>query len=158
MGTRRKDSPVPSPSVALMSKKSQPRPGNCRLYRIRHWLPVFPGSFTIVPSTMRSRRLLLLVATSTPVSPSRSTDNLRNHSSLFRSRFSSATSETFARCANLACTAVSRSDKPFAMCSNSVLSNASAEEKPRRRSMAPLSTARSRHCAGNKDNRVCQFS
>src|ERR1035438_2814509 len=57
-GRRFNDSPLPSPIVAVTSKKSQTKRGSLMLYRILHWLPVLPGSLTIVPSTIRITRVV----------------------------------------------------------------------------------------------------
>jgi hypothetical protein len=62
----------------------------------------------------------------------------RSQASASRNRFSNVTSETSAMPANLACTAVSRSDHPPPTCSNSECSNASIEAKPRNRFTAPM--------------------
>src|SRR5258708_5273484 len=48
-----------SPIVAVTSKKSHTKLGSLMLYRILHWLPVLPGSLTIVPSTIRIVRLIV---------------------------------------------------------------------------------------------------
>src|SRR6266446_1154236 len=57
-GRRFNDSPLPSPIVAVTSKKSHTKFGSLMLYRILHWLPVLHGSLTIVPSTIRIARLV----------------------------------------------------------------------------------------------------
>ena len=84
--------------------------GGLTAYRIRHWLPVLPGSLTIVPSTIRIGALIALQA-GTLHSPQaiRYTKNAAIPRCL-RRRFSRATSETFAQFSRLAFTVVSRNE------------------------------------------------
>src|SRR6266849_9541210 len=60
--------------------------------------------------------------------------------------------------ANLACTAVSRSDQPHPTCNSSVRKSASNDGKPRNRRTAPLLLPNCRHSEGNSPNRICQSS
>src|SRR5437899_3363471 len=89
-GTRPNDSPLPSPLAGVNSKKSHTRLGSRKLYKIRHWLPVLPGSLTTVPSTTRIGPSGVPSSPETPFSRSNSRHKVRSHSSLFRNRLSKA--------------------------------------------------------------------
>jgi hypothetical protein len=97
-------------TVAVTSKKSHTKLGSLMLYRILHWLPVLPGSLTIVPSTIRIVRLKESARRYTTFSRSNLIHNKRSQSSLLRRRLSKATSEMSAQCASLARTTVSRNE------------------------------------------------
>src|SRR5208282_1216473 len=125
---------------------------------MRHWLPVLPGSRTTVASNRRTWRPPSRGCKSTPLSFQSCWHNSRSQPSASRKRFNNVTSETLAMPANLACTAVSRSDQPQPTCSSSVRSNASNDGNPRKRVTAPQLLPNRCHSAGNRPSKICQSS
>jgi len=100
---------------------------------------------------------LFSCGTSTPCSCNKATQRAWNQPSALRNRFNRATSETLANLAIRARTTVSRNEYPRATCNNSVRINPSTERNPRKRTLAPVSAAKSSQPAGKKDTNVRQF-